>query len=44
MDYKKILAKLNKLKQVMENNADSTVAYHGASQEYDAILFENISF
>ena len=44
MDYKKILAKLNELKQVMENNADSTVAYHKAGQEYDTILFENMSF
>ncbi|ORI78170.1 helix-turn-helix domain-containing protein [Leuconostoc mesenteroides] len=44
MDYKKTLAKLNELKQVMENNADSTVAYHKAGQEYDTILFENMSF
>lgn len=44
MDYKETLAKLNELKQVMSNNADSTVAYHKAGQEYDAILFENMSF
>ncbi|APE77576.1 hypothetical protein ARA02_09570 (plasmid) [Leuconostoc mesenteroides subsp. jonggajibkimchii] len=44
MDYKSILAKLSELKQIMENNADGTVAYHKAGQEYDAILFENMTF
>lgn len=44
MDYKKTLSKLNELKQVMVNNTDNTVAYHKAGQEYDNILFKNMSF
>lgn len=44
MDYKKTLSKLNELKQVMFNNTDNTVAYHKAGQEYDNILFKNMSF
>lgn len=44
MTYDETLNKLQNLKHIMNNNLDSSVAYHQAGQKYDAILFANMSF